>query len=45
MSLLNRFEFQRETYSRNWHNTGKLTSAISSLASRYQLFAAGASLK
>ncbi len=45
MSLLNPFEFQRGTYSHYWHNSGKLTSAISSLASRYQLFAAGASLK
>jgi hypothetical protein len=39
------FKLQRETYSRYWFNSGKPISAISWLASRYQLFAEGAPLK
>ncbi len=38
------FESQWEAYSRYWYNSGKPNSAISWLASRYQLFAAGAPL-
>jgi hypothetical protein len=32
---------RREIYSRYWFNSGKPISAISRLASRYQLFAVG----
>jgi hypothetical protein len=41
----NSFELQQETYSRYWFNSGKPISAISCLASHYQLFAAGAPFK
>jgi hypothetical protein len=40
----NSFDLQREAYSRYRQNSGKPISAISWLAYRYQLFAAGAPL-
>jgi hypothetical protein len=40
----NLFQMQREAYSRYWINSSKPIAAISSLAYRYQLFAAGAPL-
>jgi hypothetical protein len=40
----NSFDSQQEAYSRYRHNSGKPITAISWLAYRYQLFAAGALL-
>jgi hypothetical protein len=40
----NSFDLQQEAYFRYQHNSGKPISAISWLAYRYQLFAAGAPL-
>jgi hypothetical protein len=40
----NSFDLQREAYSRYRHNSSKPISAISWLAYRYQLFAAGATI-
>jgi hypothetical protein len=41
----NLFDLWRETYSHYWVNSSKPISALSQLASCYQLFVAGAPLK
>jgi hypothetical protein len=44
-TTISSFDLQQEAYSRYRHHNGKPISAISWLAYRYQLFAAGAPIE